>query len=158
MLTITDFINILHRYYKSPMVSMMMSCYQLLDCTQTEIANCLKDGLLLFLSFWKLSFVRSNWLSSFEREDSFVVKVVGWYQDTWVNSQLYPWRSHELGQVTELVCFSYTCINMRNFLNNYYHLLRVACCFSIMTAWGLDTRLHLELQLLSTAFGVKDLS
>lgn len=72
------------------MVSMMMSCYQLLDCTQTEIENCLKDGLLLFLSFWKLSFVRSNLLSSFEREDSFVVKVVGWYQDTWVNSQLYP--------------------------------------------------------------------
>lgn len=26
MLTITDFINILHRYYKSPMVSMMLSC------------------------------------------------------------------------------------------------------------------------------------
>lgn len=25
MLTITDFINILHRYYKSPMVSMMLS-------------------------------------------------------------------------------------------------------------------------------------
>lgn len=92
MLTITDFINILHRYYKSPMVSMAMSCYRLLDCTQTEIANCLKNGLLLFLSFWKLSFVRSNLLSSFEREDSFVVKVVGWYQDTWVQFPALPMK------------------------------------------------------------------
>lgn len=31
MLTITDFINILHRYYKSPMVSMMLS-YTFIIC------------------------------------------------------------------------------------------------------------------------------
>lgn len=50
MLTITDFINILHRYYKSPMVSMMLS-YTFIICHTAQRLNYQTERLMMITVF-----------------------------------------------------------------------------------------------------------